>query len=376
MLSFVEHFESGKLAKLATEINASLLTDIKKLFSVQYSALWIGSTGEDELRKLIVEYEVIKQTNILLNVSAHNKDGAFDKWRDTLKFIGFSCESVRAKKPALDKLFYQLLKIANREDMLPDNMKSLLDELLMHNAEIRDVLNNTLGVFSEIYAPYLEGFSAIEIEEIRNSITVDMFTATSTQSNVTVRDAAKSFKDKQIKTQLMNLWKQNASGTKNPREWSAKYQTPILACIPEEYYSDAKRAFAIINAFTQSEADIKFALTFLESVTYWNDLASESYRNNCFMNMLVGEYAAVLPDISVIRSELDKLAIDAYDWLDSPVVKGKVKSMASAEYYAGGSDEAEKFIEDMSADELKKRLKALVQKDIELGIKIIINGRK
>jgi hypothetical protein len=174
----------------------------------------------------------------------------------------------------------------------------------------------------------------------------------------------------------MNLWKQNASGTKNPREWSAKYQTPILACIPEEYYSDAKRAFAIINAFTQSEADIKFALTFLESVTYWNDLSSESYRDNCFMNMLVGEYAAVLPDISVIRSELDKLAIDAYDWLDSPVVKGKVKSMASAEYYAGGSDEAEKFIEDMSADELKKRLKALVQKDIELGIKIIINGRK
>jgi hypothetical protein len=50
--------------------------------------------------------------------------------------------------------------------------------------------------------------------------------------------------------------------------------------------------------------------------------------------------------------------------------------MASAEYYAGGSDEAEKFIEDMSADELKKRVKALVQKDIELGIKIIINGRK
>jgi predicted nuclease with TOPRIM domain len=39
-------------------------------------------------------------------------------------------------------------------------------------------------------------------------------------------------------------------------------------------------------------------------------------------------------------------------------------------------DRTEKFIEDMSADELKKRLKALVQKDIELGIKIIINGRK
>lgn len=169
---FLERFENGKLLNVAKEINAedSVLSDIKKLFDVQYSALWIGSTGEDEIRKLITEYEVVKSTNIFLNVTVRSKEAAFKTWRETLKFIGFSCESIKAKKPALDKFFYNLLRIANYEDMLPDNMKSFLDEMTNHNAEIRDVLGNTLAVFIDIYAPYLEGFTDTECEEIKNSI--------------------------------------------------------------------------------------------------------------------------------------------------------------------------------------------------------------
>ena len=45
--------------------------------------------------------------------------------------------------------------------------------------------------------------------------------------------------------------------------------------------------------------------------------------------------------------------------------------MADAEYYAGGSDKAVGLLDKMSDFELKKRLIELVQKDIELGIKII-----
>ena len=62
MHTFLERFEGGRLLNLAKEIGAQdfVMTDIKKLFSVRYAALWIGSTGEDEIRKLITEYEVVK----------------------------------------------------------------------------------------------------------------------------------------------------------------------------------------------------------------------------------------------------------------------------------------------------------------------------
>lgn len=275
MSLFLKRFEGGKLITVAKEIGAedSVLTDIKKLFSVQYSALWIGSTGEDEIRKLITEYEVVRSTNILLNVAAHSKDAAFKEWRSTLKFIGFSCESLRAKKPGLDKLFGALLRIANYEDMLPDQVRSFLDELTIHNTEIRDVLNSPLTVFMEIYAPYLDGFSETECEEIKNSITAEMFTASSTASNATVKKAAEDYRKNQVKSQLYKLWKDNTSGSKNPRDWSEKHRTPILCCISEAQYAEAKKAFSTLNSGTQSEADIKDALAFLQKADFF-----ESYN--------------------------------------------------------------------------------------------------
>ena len=96
MLLYLERFENGKLIKLAQDIGATdhMLSDIKKLFSVKHSAQWVLETGEAEIRKLIVEYEVIKLSNLLLNVSNHTKDATFKSWRETLKFIGFSCESM------------------------------------------------------------------------------------------------------------------------------------------------------------------------------------------------------------------------------------------------------------------------------------------
>ena len=62
MSLFIQRFEEGKLSTLAKEIGASdhVLSDIKKLFSVKHAAQWVVSTGEDEIRKLMVEYSFVK----------------------------------------------------------------------------------------------------------------------------------------------------------------------------------------------------------------------------------------------------------------------------------------------------------------------------
>lgn len=337
---FLERFENGKLLNVAKEINAddSVLSDIKKLFDVQYSALWIGSTGEDEIRKLITEYEVVKSTNIFLNVTPRSKEAAFKAWRETLKFIGFSCESIRAKKPALDKFFYNLLRIANYEDMLPDNMKSFLDEMTNHNAEIRNVLGNTLAVFIDIYAPYLEGFTDTECEEIKNSITSEMFTISSTASNAIVKKAAEDYRKNQVKSQLYKLWSDKSGGSKNPRVWSEKYRTPILCCVNASLYAEAKKAFATLNSSTQSEADIKEALAFIKEADFFDEIASADYRDKCFAKRIIGDYTSLISDIDAVRDTLESTGISAYEWNDNPTIMSKVSSMAAAEYNAGGSD--------------------------------------
>lgn len=372
---FLERFENGKLLNVAKEINAedSVLSDIKKLFDVQYSALWIGSTGEDEIRKLITEYEVVKSTNIFLNVTPRSKEAAFKAWRETLKFIGFSCESIRAKKPALDKFFYNLLRIANYEDMLPDNMKSFLDEMTNHNAEIRNVLGNTLAVFIDIYAPYLEGFTDTECEEIKNSITSEMFTISSTASNAIVKKAAEDYRKNQVKSQLYKLWSDKSGGSKNPRVWSEKYRTPILCCVNASLYAEAKKAFATLNSSTQTEADIKEALAFIKEADFFDEIASADYRDKCFAKRIIGDYTSLISDIDAVRDTLESTGISAYEWNDNPTIMSKVSSMAAAEYNAGGSDKVVDIIEGMNDAELKKWLTDIVRKDMGLGVKIIIN---
>lgn len=375
MSIFLERFENRKLLNVAKEIGAqdSVLPDIKKLFSVQYSALWIGSTGEDEIRKLLTEYEVVKHTNILLNVSAHSKDTAFKEWRETLKFIGFSCEAVRAKKPVLDKFFYNLLRIANYEDMLPDNMKSFLDEMSNHIADIHEVLDRPLAVFMDVYAPYLEGFSDVECEEIKNSITVEMFTTSSTASNATVKKAADDYRKNQVKSQLYKLWSDKTEGSKNPRAWSEKYRTPILCCIKADQYAEAKKAFSTLNSSTQSEADIKEALAFIQKADFFESITSADFRDKCFRKRIIGDYISMLSDIEAVRDALETTGISAYEWNDNPFIRSKVSSMASAEYNAGGSDKVVDIIESMDGPELKKWLTDIVRKDMGLGVKIIIN---
>lgn len=378
MSLFIQHFEGGKLSTLAKEIGASdhVLSDIKKLFSVKHAAQWIASTGEDEIRKLTVEYSFVKVTNALLNVSKDSKEGAFKSWRELLKFLGLSCESIQAKYPALNNLFTLLLKIVNYEDILPDNMKMLRDELTIHNTEMHDLLSSPLNSFIDLYAPYLTGFSHEECEIIKNSITEDMFVLSATKGNAVVKKAADDYRKGQVKDQLFRLWSERTGGTKSPKHWSEHYKTPILCCIDPEIYGEAKKAFAVLNSSQHSESEIKMALEFCEGADFFDVIADSDYRNKCFMEQIVGCYSKLLPDITAIRSALEDTDIAPYDWADDPRIKAKIKNMASVEYNAGGSDAAINTIESMPIDQLKTWLKQLAVSDMELGIKIISNGGK
>ena len=378
MLLFLERFENGKLLALAKEIGseATVLSDIKKLFSVQYSALWVDQTGEDEIKKLITEYEVTKSTNLFLNTTAHSKDEAFTEWREYLKFIGFSCESIRAKMPSLDQFFHYLLRIAKFEDMLPDNLKVFHDEMTEHSAEIQDILGNTLTAFMDIYAPYLVGFSDSECEEVKNSITSNMFTASATASNATVKKAAEDYRKNQVKTQLFKLWSDKSGGSKNPRDWSEKNRTPILCCIDESIYAKAKKAFSTLNSGIQSEAEIKEALSFLEGADFFDNLASSEFRDACFVKSIIGDYISLLPDVNSVRDILEGTGVVAYEWNDDPTIRNKISSMASAVYNAGGSDIVVSIIGEMKESDLKQWLINLAQKDVRLGVKIISNKKE
>ncbi|MCK9217857.1 MAG: hypothetical protein M0P77_08070, partial [Firmicutes bacterium] len=364
-----------KLLSIAEEIGAksSLITDIRSKFNVKYSSLWDRETGEDEIRHVLIEYEMIKASNKLLNTMDHSLKETDKHWRERLKFIGISYEALQSKYPVLSKLFSVLLKIYKQEDMLPEHRKSFLEELIEHETILNDFLTNEKTVFKEIYLPYLDGFNDNEIYEIKNKLPTGLFQLHKTECNEKVKVIAEEYKKNQLKTKMFNIWKEKTK-TKNPREWSNYHRTPILCMVSENEFSAAKKAFETLNKNWAPDSDIKSTIAFLEKTSLFDILDDNNKTNEFFNNVFIGKYKLLLSDPNKTRDRLERLAIDTYEWHENPKVKKIIKGLAEAEYNAGGSDRALKKIDKMNAETLKHYLKRLVSENINVGIEILADG--
>lgn len=375
MREYLRSFENGKILELAKAIGAenNLLVDIRRFFSVKHSCLWDKQTGEEEIRKLLIEYSVVKESNTILNTAATSLADTFKGWRERLKFIGISCEALRAKYPALAKILDALLKICRQEDILPEQLKTFHTDLVGHSEELKELLNNDRLVFTEVYEPHLEDLSDNDIVGVKSKLPTGLFELPKTDCNIKVKEAAEEFRKNQLKSQLFRLWKEKTE-TKNPREWSSHYRTPILCCVSEAEYEKAKQAFDTLNRNSGTDSEIKSALAFFESTTLFDNLANEQMRNEAFGRDILGEYSTLLTNLDKVRDALDRLSVDTYDWRENPSVKGRVKQLAEAEYNAGGSDKVLRKIDEMDDAQLKQYLKRLVKDSITIGIEILAKG--
>lgn len=377
MRAYLLHFEGGKVIELARSIGAedNVLTDTRNLFmGVKHSCLWDRKIAEDEIRKLIVSYGVAKLSNDIMNSAAHSMRGALNDWRERLNFLGISHESLQVRYPALFKCLDILRLVFKSEDLLPEQVKVLHAELTTHSSELCEILNDSNLIFAEVYAVYLEGLSLDDIGAVRAKIGTGLFAASKTESNSKVKDAAEDYRKGQIKAQLYRLW-QEKTGTKHPRDWSNRYRTPILSCVPESEYEQAKKAFDALNRNEGTDLEIKSAIEYLETTLLYETLDNDQRREEAFRRDILGTYATLLNDLNKVRNALDSITVDVYNWRGNPLVKNKIQQLANAEYNAGGSDRVLNKIDEMSDTQLKQYLKRLIRENVTVGMEILASER-
>ena len=377
MDEFLLTFEGGRVIDLAKSINAEsiVITDIRRIFDGKHSPLWDKQIGEDEIRKLIPRYSFVKTSNVILGCEAHSLNDAYKAWRENLRFIGISKEALTLKFPKLGKLFEWLSTVCAERDILPDQLSQFLFDLQSYSTEIKSVLGDTNKIFKDVYELHLDGLSEKDILELKGALPLGLFELESTVCNKKVKDSADDFRKKQVKTQLFSLWRDKTK-TKNPIEWSKRYRTPILSCVPDHEYEKAKKAFGTLNRNYGTDGEIKNALLWLESTGLFDVLSDEVQHDIAFRRDVIGEYSTLLLDIDKIRTILEEhLSVDTYDWRDDPTVKSKIKQLAEAEYDSGGSDKILQKIDKMEdLSQLKKYLKRLVKENIKFGMEILADG--
>lgn len=371
---FLKTFEEGKILDLAREINAdvNIIEDVRRLFSVERSRLWIKTTGEIEIRKLLTEYGIACETNNLLSSNVSSLKGALTTWRDKLKFIHISSETARAKHSSITKLIDFLMKIYSQTEILPDGLKAFLTELQTNGSHLAAFLGDEKVLFAEVYEPYLEGFTPDDNSEIISKLPVSMFAMSASECNIKVKEKAEEYRKGQLKVKLFSLWKEK-TGTKNPKEWSTTHKCPILIMVIGSNYDQAKKTFETLNQTNPPEFAIKDALAFLETATFFDNLRSEEKRDEAFIAHVISDYAKML-SVQKVKDRLDRLTIEAYDWFTHYRVKEEIKRLAEAEYNAGGSDRALAILGGMTAEQRDEYIKRLIKDNVSVGLEIITRG--
>lgn len=377
MRLFLQSFEQGKLLTLAQKIGATqkYLSDIRELFSVENSCLWNRPIGESEIRKLIVDYSIVWESNQVLNASASSLEESYNEWRDRLKFIYISNQTLKERYSQLSKTLDIFMKIYQGSELLLDQKEVFIQELKQNQKGILDLVNYEKQIFLDVYSPYLENLTDNDISSIKTKLPTGLFEKSKTECNSIVKVTADEYRKNLLKTKLVNLWKEKTN-TKNPLEWSKHYRTPILCCVSESEFVNAKQAFETLNRSYHNEVEVKEALSYLQKTNLFENINSQEHRDQAFKAKFIGKYCALFQELDHIRDALERLPYNTYDWYENPSIKNKIKELAQAEYNAGGSDEVLKSIDEMDDTSLKQYLKMLVKDNMMVGIEIIMNRRK
>lgn len=189
-----------------------------------------------------------------------------------------------------------------------------------------------------------------------------------------VKNVAKKIKSKQLKNNLLKLW-QSIARNNSPREWSKAHRTPILAMVPQSEQEVAKKVFNVVMTNTQEEKDVQFAIDYLEKrPDYFSTLNDNRQIEDAFRKAIIDEdYRVLLDDNNEVCDELERqFPGDAYQWYPNLRAKEIIKKFAENKYFSGGAcDKVTMRVMRMSNEEAKKLLIELLDKNYEVGLKLL-----
>lgn len=373
MMEFLDGFDGGKVIALAKEIEATnVLQDVQNQFNAG-AALWLWSqeTGENEIRKLEVDYEIVAASNNLVE-RASSLRGCVEAWCEKAKSIRVPADVLIAREASI-KGFVQILRDVYENHELPYDKRPVFLGFLVDRAKEIKVFfeKGVRDIFKEAYSNQLSGFDDESIARVVAKLPVNAFVLGKSEFEQVLLVQVAEARKQMAKFKLQTLWKE-ATKTKSPHEWSIAHRTPILAMIPIDRQKEAARVFAVLNGNAADGADIQASLEFMEhEKKLIKTFVDAEAIDAAFRKRIVGRYEPILTDIDKVRSELEEVAPgDAYDWyLDA--AKQAVENLAQSMYLNGQNKKALDKIEALDDKKLRTYLKKLIKDNLNLGIEIL-----
>lgn len=375
MLAYIDAYQGGTLKNLASQIGdgGAYLDQVKQKFNADAANwVWNTETANDKIDDVILDYRIIAESAKSIPACYSIRD-VVSGWNNRTNTIKIAFEALKKAAGDLTPFLEELHRMKQTNTLL-DHDKERFYSLLLSQREAFDTFySDQIPCFRTVAEIFIDGMDTDDVLKLYQGIPVGQFTKSSTEYMTYVENAVKVFLQNQAKKRLKDLWVEK-TGTKDPHDWSARYNTPILCMLEDEERPEAKEIFAIMMENSPSEMSITRAITYLNRVAYFDKLANQELRDTCFMRRVVGDYGWMLDDAQMIREYLiAHVTVRPYDWMDNSTVQNQIRMLAEKKYKTGGSDKVWAVVEKMDATELRHYLKDLISDNVKVGIEILKN---
>ncbi|MDM8248002.1 hypothetical protein QUW49_05045 [Lacrimispora saccharolytica] len=375
MLAYIDAYQNGVLKILAAQIGdgGEYLDQVKQKFNADAANwVWNTETANDKINDVILDYRIIAESAKSIPACSSIRD-VVSGWNNRTNNIKIAFEALKKYTGDLTLFLEELYRMKKTNSLSDQNKEHFYSLLVSQRDAFDEFYSDQIPYFRTVAEIFVDGMDTDDILKLYQDIPAGQFTKSSTEYMTYIESAVKEFLQNQAKKRLKDLWLEK-TGTKNPRDWSARYDTPILCMLDDEERPEGKEIFAIMMENSPSEVSINRAIAYLNRVTYFDKLSNSELRDKCFMSRVVGDYALMLDDAQTVREYLvAHVTVHQYDWMDNSTVQNQIRMLAEKKYKTGGSEKVWSVVEKMDATELRRYLKDLITDNVKVGIEILKN---
>ena len=332
---------------------------------------------KENLQSLAAEFKIVALSR-KFGVVKNSFSDCLKGWRELCRLkLKVPHDLLADYFPSLQNFFKLLYEIVQRGELSGDHRELFLRFLTDNAVEIAEVMTN---VFARVRREYsqLPNLTAAEMEELFTSLPRSSFTDLRSTYRKNLTDKANDILQKQSRRELLKLWRE-LTGTDSPGEWSRLHRTPIMIMIPKK--ENTKAVADIFNCINSKATDSKILKTAIDYLNrrpdYFAALNDSAQIESAFRETFIGEkYSVLLEDNDELRAELSAhLTSDAHQWYPNIRATAVIEDFAKKKYYDGGAyDKVSARVMRMSDSEAKQLLISLLDKNYEVGLKLLREG--
>lgn len=375
--AFLDVYKDGELIKLANAVNDGnqYINVLRSKFAVDAANwVWRKGTAEAVIDSVILEYQIIEESNKCVGTSKSYKD-ALRAWSGKANNMRLSFSAIKNDVDDLDVLLGYIYEICTTDQLQEQHKQAFLDSMKIFGAKFVDFYNNRQNdVFKKVCDFELTGLSDADKDKVYGAMPMGCFTKDKVGYSNLVAQMVEEQKKGLNSMKLRNIWREKTN-TSSPYQWSEQFSMPIFAMLAEQEVTVCRKIFATINLNKADAKDISDAITYLENAKFFDFLNDASQRDKMFVKNIIRDNAVMLSNIAEVKDYLRSHVTDVpYYWFGSPSVQSTLNKMAEAKYNKDGYEIAFQKIDQMSAEDVKKYLKDLIKNNKNVGVEIIKNN--